>query len=186
MKLLGLLFLSSAVALQTTDSRFLVWPPARRISVEAGPRWLHESFKFTFDGLDAADSARMEAATERYTDMLSIKSSRGRGIEAKIVNSSSAIRNLALHIGSADFTLDATTDYSYSIDIVSDDETAHSHAPTMYGAIYAMETFVQLAQVEMSSKALFLPHSTVHIGDVSICKWTAYWPGLCLHPWIRE
>jgi hexosaminidase len=152
------LVLCCAVA-ALADPTYLVWPPAQSISADGPQLPLAQNFKIE---VGHAPSARLSGAIDRYTDKIAT-------VLSKIPKKGSAIGVESLRVIVADPSneiLGLNTDYSYEL-IISEDGTAEARAPTVYGAMYAIDTFWQLVDEESGA----LKHSSVHINDAPAYQW---------------
>jgi hexosaminidase len=145
-------------ALAAAAPNYLVWPPAQSIEATGNPLPLASNFKIEV----TQPSSRLSAAVERYTErILAVVS------KSKTAQSNSGLQSLRVVIANpADEKLGLNTNYSYELQIDSDG-TAEAKATSVYGAMYAMDTFWQL--VDESSGAL--KHSVVHIKDAPAYQW---------------
>eukprot|EP00750_Incisomonas_marina_P020260 INCI3878.1.p1 GENE.INCI3878.1~~INCI3878.1.p1 ORF type:complete len:717 (+),score=97.93 INCI3878.1:225-2153(+) len=119
-------------------------------------------------------SARLARGIERYSAILQRSSSNGppcnkncdRTLDSK---QTAVVSTLSLEIESEDARLTSSTDYSYTLEIL-ENGTANARAATIYGAMYAMETFSQLGDFDQmptgeASGALYINASSVFIVD---------------------
>jgi len=113
---------------------------------------LSSSFKIT----STSSSVRLERAMQRYQDIVS-QASLGLA-DASASKSGSSLQVLDLKVLTDDEVLSSETDYSYTLDI--NDTVAVASARTIYGAMYACETFSQLV-----GAGGVLSASGVHVDD---------------------
>ena len=145
----------AAVALRSTNPQLRVFPPPREFAFVDGPGLtLSRSFSFTSDTLCTPTvSERLQRSLNRYTS-LARQSSTVEGL----------VTRASVCVETADESLSADTDYSYDL-AISATGTPQLRARSVYGALYAMETFVQL----FSDAALMA--SRVDIHDVPLYSW---------------
>jgi hexosaminidase len=139
---------------------YLVWPPAQSIQATGSPLPLAANFKI--EASHSQPSARLNAAVDRYAERIRTATTHsnaaGNAVGLK------ALRVVIAH--PANEKLGLETDYSYELTIESDG-TAEARAASVYGAMYAMDTFWQL--VDERSGAL--KHSVVRIKDSPQYQW---------------
>lgn len=121
----------------------VVWPVPRL------SEWRHEGgvpllavatpFCITVADTPAGDqSARLTRAAQRYTDIIQQEVRAAPSAPHAVA----PFTSLTLHVDSLDETLTSHTNASYTLTVTN--EGAFVTAPTIYGAMYGMETFSQL------------------------------------------
>ena len=154
--MLTTLLIAASTGVQAVPSRVaphsLVWPPPRSMSVAGEQLPLAPEFSIT---TEHRGSATLDDAITRF-NVLAAKTA-----AAGDVPSVGALRELKVTVASADEKLNIDTDYSYRLTIANGSATAS--AQTVFGAMYALESFTQLLG-EQSGAVL---HSSVSIDDVS-------------------
>ena len=132
----------------------LVWPPPRSMAVSGAPLPLAAGFAFT---TNHSGSATLDAAVARFSGFAANTAAMG--------SSTGGLANLHVTVASADETLGETTDYSYTLTISA--TGAKAAAQTVYGAMYALESFTQLLDEQTGS----VMHSSVAIDDAPEYAW---------------
>jgi hypothetical protein len=77
------------------------------------------------------------------------------------------LHQLEISVADNDESLGINTDYSYTLNVSEGGVQATVTAPTIYGAMYALETFAQLVDVERG----VLTTASVHVADAPQYKW---------------
>lgn len=135
-----------------------VWPLPAQITNGSDTLAIASSFKFIHTG--ASPSPILDAAFERYSALIfshatgSISSSAPRAISSLIVSVASLDESHP-QLG---------TDESYTLNI-SVSGAATASAPTVYGALHALETFSQLVRFNFSSASYNVPGAPWLISD---------------------
>eukprot|EP00824_Muranothrix_gubernata_P012901 TRINITY_DN27147_c0_g1_i1.p1 TRINITY_DN27147_c0_g1~~TRINITY_DN27147_c0_g1_i1.p1 ORF type:complete len:632 (+),score=95.95 TRINITY_DN27147_c0_g1_i1:2-1897(+) len=80
-----------------------------------------------------------------------------------------SLNGIDILITSLDAPLQLGHDESYTLDVVSPRATII--APTVFGALYALETFSQLVIFDTESNAFTIPETPIHIEDAPRFKW---------------
>jgi N-acetyl-beta-hexosaminidase len=130
----------------------LVWPPPRSMSVAGEKLPVAPEFSIT---TTHRGSATLDGAIARFSGLAAKTAATGDA------SSAGALRELKVTVASADESLGIETDYSYRLTIANGSATAS--AQTVFGAMYALESFTQLLD-EQTGAVL---HSSVSIDDVS-------------------
>jgi hypothetical protein len=140
-----------------------VWPVPQR------SEWRHDGQHLTIAaGLRisvdpssrARGSARLRRAVQRYTDIIAAPLLEKQRVHRRLA----VVNSLVLQVGSADESLNARTNASYTLSVRAG--AAMATAPTIYGAMYAMETFSQLATGGTAGH--------INASSVSIVDWPTY------------
>eukprot|EP01062_Namystynia_karyoxenos_P063626 TRINITY_DN56438_c0_g1_i1.p1 TRINITY_DN56438_c0_g1~~TRINITY_DN56438_c0_g1_i1.p1 ORF type:complete len:549 (+),score=179.98 TRINITY_DN56438_c0_g1_i1:76-1647(+) len=154
----------AAAAVAAVLAAHAVWPPPRSISVSGGPLPLAPSFTVSaaFDRLGAAPAAeaaaRLSAAAARYNAIVSaVSPPAARAAE-------NGVASLAVAVANDSTALGGSTRYDYNLSVSGGAATAA--AATVYGAVYAMETFAQLIGSDGQ-----LRYSSVGIADSPQYAW---------------
>ena len=129
----------------------LVWPPPKSMAVEGPPLPVARDFVITSTHLG---SAILDDAIGRFSDLAA---------KTAMAGSDTGLRELKVAVANADERLNADTDYSYSLTI-SADGSAMASAESIFGAMYALESFTQMLDEETGT----VLHSSVIITDVRI------------------
>ena len=163
------------------DGAPLLWPLPLHLDASGPPLPLHDSFTIVHDKADR--SARLPATAARFmrtvaslrsTATGSSGSGSGSGSGSTGSGSAAALRQLRVvvaDLSDSDAVPNARTDYSYTLR-VDRAGNATLAAPSVFGAIYGLESFVHLLQPQPSlNDALALPHSSIAIRDAPQYKW---------------
>ena len=136
-----------------------MWPPPRHLAAAGPPIALAADglkIRARFGGgSDPAPlaSTRLAAAVRRYSALAA------RLAPTTAVSEAASIGSLEILVRSGDGRLGLDTKYDYELS-VSANGTARAVASTVYGAMYAMESFVQLIGPDGEVR-----HSTISIRD---------------------
>lgn len=144
----------------------LVWPPPQDVKADGPPTSLASNFaiRATVTDVDANSSlansllAKATARFEAVAEVLAPAATRA-------VAGDAAVALLDVSVASADTRLSSNTAYDYELSIAPDG-TAKATATSVYGAMYAMETFVQLIDLDGHLRS-----STVSIRDAPQYKY---------------
>lgn len=132
-----------------------VWPSPREMAASGGPVGLAGDFAAVHPAAAASDTTQAEAAGHsrlaRAVERFGLLMAPARTAAARRAATSSAVgsrvlRSLDLHVIDFSDELGIDTDSSYTLTISHGQAAAR--AETIYGAMYAMETFAQLVDVE--------------------------------------
>jgi hexosaminidase len=141
----------------------VVWPVPRVSDWRhaAGPPLaVATTFGINVAASPASDqSARLTRAVQRYTDMIQ-QASRA---SPKVPHLVAPVTTLTLHVDSWDEALTSHTNASYTLTVTS--AGAVVTAPTIYGAMYGMETFSQLPS---------LGSNLINATHITIADWPTY------------
>jgi hypothetical protein len=152
------LLLAVLCALTISASANHIWPPPQLITTSGPARAIAAAFNFSTPHVA---SKILNAALERHTAIL-----RQRSVLEKVeTGPAAALEGITVVVADdAEAPLRADSDYSYSLRITS---SAHGliSAPTVWGALYGLESFTQLASTGALSA------SGVHITDAPQYNW---------------
>ena len=152
-----ILFSTLALA-AASSSRFLILPPPHSITATGQPRALSPSFRITATG-DGAASELLAAGIAREGSRLraSIAASR-----AALRAPADAVVGVVVDVASADETLNARADYSYSLKTTPTDARIHVTARSVFGALAGLTS---LRQLVARGGGGALPHGAISIDD---------------------
>eukprot|EP00937_MAST-01D_sp_MAST-1D-sp2_P003273 g3273.t1 len=143
-----------------------VWPPPQAFSADGPQLPLHPAFAITSGS--AANSARLNAAIARVSARLAPALAATAGTDTATGGGPAALRTLMVEVAAgASERLGLETKYDYELAVDAAEGTARATASSVYGAMYALETFEQL--VDKSSGAL--SHSTIVVRDAPDYAW---------------
>jgi hexosaminidase len=177
---------SAASALETSDPTFAILPPPRSIQLSGGPLRLADNFQFRLSaaedaaGLSGEAAARLSRGMARYNSIVGTLTSGpmtvapAKKASSSLPSSTCALSGVDVRVTTPDSHLDMSTDYSYIVLIDGEGScTAEIVAPTLYGALYGMESVTQLLVPAASSRtyAPFLQASRVAIEDSPKFAW---------------
>lgn len=125
----------------------VVWPPPQDVQAEGAPTYLASDFAIyaTLTDVDANSSAAaianslLQKAVGRFEGLVEVVSPASQ----RAATGDAAVARLDVSVASADTSLSSVTAYDYKLSIAPDG-SARATATSVYGAMYAMETFVQL------------------------------------------
>ena len=132
----------------TAEPHSLVWPPPQSLIASGAPLPLSADFSIT----TTHSSATLDQAIARFTTFAAATAAAGP---------SDGLRELQVSVASADETLGASTDYSYTLDITPG-AAAVATAQSVYGAMYALESFTQRAPPRSPPAQLPAPPTSPH------------------------
>ena len=176
--MLPLLVFTSVVlaAASGNPDRYLVWPPPRSAVSTTGTRPLSASpLSIEFDSLTdarAASSPRLATAVARFVSRVERLRGSGSGSGSGGPPSDAAaapLSSVSLLVRSGDETLGGDTDYSYTLSFDAHGPATIT-APSIYGAIYGLESLVQLVQPGANG-ALSLSRASVRMDDAPAFNW---------------
>eukprot|EP01116_Phalansterium_solitarium_P023041 TRINITY_DN7870_c0_g1_i2.p1 TRINITY_DN7870_c0_g1~~TRINITY_DN7870_c0_g1_i2.p1 ORF type:complete len:667 (+),score=271.44 TRINITY_DN7870_c0_g1_i2:146-2146(+) len=147
------------------ESNFLVMPPPQSISTSGPPLDLSPDFRFFVPDHLGFSSERLQKALGRYNGIVSNFFASSDVLSPKGL----ALDGLQLEVKSADETLNAETRYDYTLSVEPRRGRAVATAHSIYGAIYAIETLLQLVRVEGGRVVLL--HSRIEIADAPDYAW---------------
>ena len=161
----------------TVSPSSLVWPPPRFLAATGAPsKALDASFKITptisgAAGLTATQSGLLGDILARYTAIIAGKLSKAKAVPADgSSDSSSALREFIIEIDASNTTSDVIsmeTRYGYSITADAANEgVVRGTAESIFGAQYAMESFVQLLDAHGR-----LAHGSIELRDAPMYVW---------------
>ena len=139
-----------------------VWPPPQSISLHGEPVALAPNFQ----------AAAVEYGDGRVSDRLQRAIARFNALVRPIATISTwsdghaVLRRLDVKVVDMSEDLGVATNYSYTLN-VSADTRAYATAPTIYGAMYALETFAQLVDVHEGT----LVATSVQVVDAPKYAW---------------
>lgn len=145
----SLSFSLSATQASGAAPHSLVWPPPKSMTANGPPLPVAREFAITSTH---QGSAILDAAIARFTSLAA---------KTAMAGSDAGLHELKVTVANADERLSMATDYSYSLTI-SEDGTAVASAESIFGAMYALESFTQLLDEETGT----VLHSSVSITDV--------------------
>jgi hexosaminidase len=183
--LMALLLPPLLLLLLAASGAAAVWPPPQEMVASGPPLALDASFATVI--LSAGDSAaaaaslsqtqgrsRLARAAERFGNLVApARTAAARDAAAAARHGGNAevlpvLRRLELHVGSFSDELDIGTDTAHTLTVSHGQAVAR--AKTIYGAMYAMETFAQLVDVDTG---------TLRAANVKVVDAAAYaWRGL--------
>ena len=165
---------AKAAAPSSRDAAPLLWPLPLHLDAAGPPLPLHESFTITHGGAGRR-SARLPATVARFTRTVAALRATAAPLQRRSSSSSAAtlrqLRVVVAELSDADAPPTVRTDYSYTlrVDLAGNATLA---APSVFGAIYGLESFVHLLQPQPSlNNALALPHATIEVRDAPQYKW---------------
>lgn len=145
------------VAVAAAAAEFLVMPPPKIMKAHGDSMPLDASFTVTSN----VESDLLRAAVSRYTSHITRLSA------ANTRTSAHTLKALHLRVASTDETLNMKTNYEYTLSFNETSEIAQATAISIYGAMYAMETFAQLIDLKSGQ----LARSNVHVEDSPDYNW---------------
>lgn len=157
---------SVALSLVSVEPRLRVFPPPQALEISGSDSTLALAPEFAFapDSSCASASPRLGRGLVRYSSI----AQRVVGPAASV--GASVLSGATVCVEDADETLSATTDYSYDI-LITPGSAPALRARSVYGALYAMESFVQL----------FTPGGVLDASRVELHDAPAYsWRGLMI------
>jgi hexosaminidase len=137
----------------------IVWPPPQHI-VAAGPALaLHPRFVMT----TSSSSARLAVAIGRHTSIIrpAVRNAAAGGVTVQVA----ALESLSLFVATDSEHLGSATDYSYNLTVSA--SGASARCISVYGCIYALESFTQLLDHQRGE----VLHSEVEIVDAPDYQW---------------
>lgn len=150
-----------------------LWPLPHTLTRGASSIRVRRPLRFHVNG-PAVHSLVLREAVRRTTDLIFLHArSRGAkggegGGEEKRESGGEEREELAEVIVSVDSdceTLQLETDESYRLEIPSNGSAARVHAPTVYGAVHALQTFSQLCSYDWRVKAVQIKETPWSIKD---------------------
>lgn len=161
----------SAKAEPEAWSRISVWPPPRSLRFSGPPRRVHGNFRVEVE--KDVDSATLRDGIERYESIMRpLIGSGGRLDDAATEDQDqSVIQGLSINVHHPKkLALNFDTDYSYTLTLEEDNPWAKISAPSVYGALYGLESFTQL-----------LSAGNIHASQVKIVDRPQYpWRGFLI------
>ena len=141
----------------------VVWPVPRASDwrhTGGAPLAVATPFRINVAGSPASgQSTRLARAVRRYTDIIQ-QETRASPKPSHVV---APVTSLTLQVDSWDEALTSHTNASYTLTVTS--AGAVVNAPTIYGAMYGMETFSQLPS---------LGSNVINATDITISDWPTY------------
>ena len=171
---------SALLALLSTGGALAVWPPPKSMTMGGAPLPLAADFSITIaPSSSSSNSARLAAAVGRTIALLGAANA-----NAKSSNSEFSLRTLELRVadGASEYLgLNTTYDYTLTVapaaaapgsgaNAAAGYATATATASSIYGAMYALETFAQLAGTG-GAGGRTLPHASVAVRDSPDYSW---------------
>jgi hypothetical protein len=152
----------------------LVFPPPQHIVASGAPMLLSSNFTiYTPHSVDEhAVSATLADAVRRYSALLAPVATAAAASEGVSGTGTTRLAGLRLEVLGGSEALNIDTDYSYTLTVSpveqqGNDVHAVATAPSVYGAIYAMESFLQMLDEGTGT----LVHSSVDIQDKPDYSW---------------
>ena len=142
---------------------YAVWPPPRDIRGSGTSLDLHPEFSISAAPINGLSSKRLDRAVDRCIKRLSRPSLTSKNISA----STPSLKYLRVSVENSSEYLGVETDYSYSLSVSGESDTAEVHAKSVYGAMYALESFWQLVDSETAT----LRYSSLTLTDAPENKW---------------
>ena len=161
----------------TVSPSSLVWPPPRFLAATGAPsKALDASFKITptisgAAGLTATQSGLLGDILARYTAIIAGKLSKAKAVPADgSSDNNKIVREFIIEIDASNTTSDVIsmeTRYGYSITADAANEgVVRGTAESIFGAQYAMESFVQLLDAHGR-----LAHGSIELRDAPMYVW---------------
>lgn len=164
-------FLAPTAAAHGRDEPPLLWPLPLHMDAEGPPLPLHDSFAITHDGVARGSSARLPATVARFMRTVAALRSAAPPLRRSGSGSLRQLTVVVADLADADAPPTVRTDYSYTLR-VGLAGNATLAAPSVFGAIYGLESFVHLLQPQPSlNNALALPHAAIEIRDAPQYRW---------------
>ena len=153
--------MAAPVPAQTTEEAFLVWPPPQSISAAGVPKVLDPAFGIT----STHESDILATSIGRYSALAAGAVAAG---QADSHSSTDTLTELRVSIiGKPTEALNLETLYNYTLEIKADSSVATATASSVFGAMYALESFTQL----LDERSGALVHSSVLIQDEPDYAW---------------
>lgn len=128
-----------AVAMAMASDATPVWPPPQSMTLQGAAIGILPDFTFKLHPQTRVmdTTGRLSRACDRFNKM----------VAHKMTNTASkSLSSVELVVKSSDDFLGIRTDYDYSVSLAAGYNTATAKANTIYGAMYAMETMMQLIE----------------------------------------
>ena len=162
----SLLLSSGARAQEAPSARYSILPMPLKVSAGNGELPITQSFRLSVHG-----EARLERAVQRFLDQLAQKT--GMPI-AREFQSTAATLTVTSEHEAKEFP-ELREDESYTLSVTP--EAAHITAPTTRGAMYGLETFLQLVQA--GPRGFAVPAVTIQ--DAPRFPWRGLLLDVCRH-----
>jgi hexosaminidase len=150
----------------------LVWPPPRHLQVSGTPAPLAASFTITAAPrsglLSTVQSGVLSAAVEKYSALVQRKVVSSK-VSPPTASPVTAVHTLTIDVDASESVSDvigSATKYGYTLTYAGDG-VVHATAEGIYGAQYAMESFVQL----VSSADATLAGDAITLRDAPMYAW---------------
>lgn len=163
-----MLRLLSFVLSTTAVSTFVIWPPPQSLDVSGDPVQLHSTFTIETDH----NSDTLLSAIKRYSyiiQRIQLKARNQNSHVASTPSPSPRLLKLRLAILDGNEYLGLSTQYDYQLRLQRGESTVNAIATSIYGAMYAMESFVQL--VRTGSGSAIVRFSSISIVDSPDYPW---------------
>jgi hexosaminidase len=136
----------------------IVWPPPQHIAAVGPALALHPNFAMT----TPSSSARLAVAIGRHTSIIKPAVHNAAADGVTVV---AALESLSLFVATDSEHLGSATDYSYNLTVSA--SGASARCISVYGCIYALESFAQLLDHQRGE----VLHSEVEIVDAPDYQW---------------
>eukprot|EP00040_Diaphanoeca_grandis_P022439 m.120539 g.120539 ORF g.120539 m.120539 type:complete len:571 (-) comp28809_c0_seq2:2399-4111(-) len=151
-----------------------VWPPPQRIALGSGNTPMALTHDFAIKWADetfttSRSSSRLDRAMLRYNRLVVPPRTASSRAAIGAAGSHIMIQSLFVQVGNlSEASLSMDTSYNYTLTITGVSQQNNLiHADTIYGAMYAMETFAQLIDIETGT----FPTSSVSVTDAPDYPW---------------
>jgi len=145
-----------------------IWPPPQFIDASGESVQLHSTFSIETNH----NSNRLLAAIKRYSNIISQIQSKSHNQNFRTSSIQSrlpALLHLRLDVLNGNEYLGENTHYDYRLQVRPGDSIVNANATSIYGAMYALESFVQLVRVGPGSAMLM--YSSVSVVDAPQYAW---------------
>eukprot|EP00040_Diaphanoeca_grandis_P031283 m.186835 g.186835 ORF g.186835 m.186835 type:complete len:670 (-) comp32283_c0_seq1:89-2098(-) len=147
----------------TQAAKYAVWPPPQDISLAGSPVPLLPTFQISMLNKSVDASGRLGRACDRMNTLVQGKM---RMNPSGVGSTGIGVKSMTITVESADDFLGLRTTYDYTIQLKEGDDDIKVTASSIYGAIYALESFWQL--IDERSNML---HATISIKDAPQYAW---------------
>lgn len=141
-----------------------VWPPPRHLDAHGPALRLHPDYRAS----TTSASRRLAAAINRHAAVIApaVAASAAHFAAAGTIPRQPVLRQLRLHVATADEYLGLRTRYDYNLTVAPSGD-ASARCTSIYGCLYALESFAQLVDEAAGS----VRHGTVRIVDAPDYAW---------------